>query len=115
MKIRMAAALFVAFAGPAFSAAALAADDKHAEERLIIECIVRTTEKIPKIAGLSILSNHLERHGDMIEGAFLVKAVGQHIYFDTQCSIGPVSVTDLRGVTKTSTGVDKVWINLRIP
>ncbi|HYG87307.1 MAG TPA: hypothetical protein VD978_13700 [Azospirillum sp.] len=84
-------------------------------QRLALECLLKAAERVPKIAGLKIESEHIERHGDLFEGAFYVSAVHRFIYYDFQCAADMVSTTDLKGRTESLKRIEKVWLNLRPP
>lgn len=98
-------------ASPAARAAGVPDDPES--QRLGLECLLKAAERVPKIAGLKIESEHIERHGDLFEGAFYVSAVHRFIYYDFQCQTDMVSTTDLKGRTESLKRIEKVWLNLR--
>lgn len=82
-------------------------------QRLALECLLKAAERVPKIAGLKIESEHIERHDDLFEGALYVSAVHRYVYYDFQCLAAQVSTTDLKGTTTSLKRIDKVWLDLR--
>lgn len=115
MRRPLAGALLCAtlLASPAAWAAGGVPHDPESQ-RLALECLLKAAERIPKIAGLKIESEHIERHGDLFEGAFYVSVVHRFVYYDFQCEAGMVGTTDLKGRSATEKRIDKVWLNLRM-
>ena len=100
-------------AAPAAQAGAVGNDPES--KRLAVECLLKAAERLPKISGLKIESENIERRGDLFEGAFYVSAVHHFVYYDFQCAPAQLTMTDLKGRAETLTSIEKVWINLRVP
>lgn len=97
---------------PAFAAGNIGDDDES--QRLAIECLIKAAEKLPKIYSLTVVSETLDQHGDMFDGAFLVNVLHRQVYWDFQCGAGMVTDTDLYGKTFTKKRIDKVWLSYRV-
>lgn len=111
-----AAAFALAFAvsPPAVFAAGKINDDPESR-RLANECLLKAAERLPKISGLSVVSEAMEQNGDLFEGSFFVSAVHRQVYYDFQCLAAQVSMTDLKGTTTNAKRIDKIWMDVRIP
>lgn len=113
-RLATAACVLTLAAGTSAFAAGKINDDPESR-RLATECLLKAAERIPKISGLSVVSEAMDQNGDLFEGSFFVNAVHRQVYYDFQCLAAPVTMTDLKGKTTNAKRIDKVWMDVRIP